>query len=132
MNRLTSTVPCCCNARAQPCPTLRPQRYGPPGSSVHGTFQERTWRGCLALLQGIFPAQGSNSGLRCLLHALHTNSSPLEPSGECYVTFKWTCFCCEEILQTNLKIYKISEPVYPPRFHLRGHGAIFFAGTKFK
>ena len=39
----------------------------PPGSSVHGDSPGRnTGVGCCALLQGIFPTQGSNSGLpRC-------------------------------------------------------------------
>ena len=37
-----------------------------PGSSVHGILQTRiTWVDCHDLLQGIFPAQGSNL---CLLH----------------------------------------------------------------
>ena len=37
-----------------------------PGSSVHGILQTRiTWVECHDLLQGIFPAQGSNL---CLLH----------------------------------------------------------------
>ena len=35
----------------------------PPGSSVHGIFQARTRVGCLFLLQGIFPIQGSNPGV---------------------------------------------------------------------
>ena len=34
-----------------------------PGSSVHGILQARILVGCLALLQGIFPIQGSNPGL---------------------------------------------------------------------
>ena len=37
----------------------------PPGSSFHGMLQRV---GCHALLQGIFPTQGSNL---CLLHFLH-------------------------------------------------------------
>ena len=40
-----------------------------PGSSVHGISQEKLLRvGCHFLLQGIFPTQGSNPRLLCLLH----------------------------------------------------------------
>ena len=52
--------------------SLRPHGLEPPGSSVHGDFQgKNTGVGCHALLQGIFPTQGSNPGLphcRCLSH----------------------------------------------------------------
>ena len=42
---------------------------GPPGSSAHGISQVRILKvGCHALLQGIFPTQGSNLYLLCLLH----------------------------------------------------------------
>ena len=38
--------------------------YSPPGSSVHGDPPgKNTELGCHALLQGIFPTQGSNLGL---------------------------------------------------------------------
>ena len=41
----------------------------PSGSSVHGIFSEKNTRvGCHFLLQGIFPIQGSNPSLSCLLH----------------------------------------------------------------
>ena len=58
-----------------------------PGSSVHGILQEEHWCGCHALLQGIFPAQGSNL---CLLHLLHWQMSfyfiflPLAPPGKAH------------------------------------------------
>ena len=46
---------------AQSCPTLcDPMDCSPPGSSVHGILQANTGVGCHALLQGIFPTQGSN------------------------------------------------------------------------
>ena len=46
---------------AQSCPTLRPYDHSPPGSSVHGdSLGKNTGVGCHALLQGIFPTQGSN------------------------------------------------------------------------
>ena len=50
---------------AQSCPTLfNPMDYSPQGSSVHEDSPgKNTGEGCHALLQGIFPTQGSNTGL---------------------------------------------------------------------
>ena len=53
----------------------------PPGSSVHGdSLGKGTGVGghVLLLLQGIFPAQGSNLHLLCLLHG-QAGSLPLAP-----------------------------------------------------
>ena len=52
----------------QSCLTLwDPMDHSPPSSSVHGILQARiTGVGCHALLQGIFPMQGSDSCLLCL------------------------------------------------------------------
>ena len=53
----------------------------PPGSSVHRDSPgKNTGGGCHALLQGIFPTQGSKL---CLLHLLHwqAGSLPLVPLG---------------------------------------------------
>ena len=49
----------------QSCPTLcDPMGRSPPGSSVHGgSLGKNSGVGCHALLQGIFPTQGSNPGL---------------------------------------------------------------------
>ena len=49
----------------QSCLTLcDPMNCSPPGSSVHGDSPgKNTGVGCHALLQGIFPTQGSNPGL---------------------------------------------------------------------
>ena len=60
------------------CPTLwDPMDCSPPCSSVHGIFQARNIGvGCHFLLQGIFPTQGSNLHLLCLLCWL-VDSSPL-------------------------------------------------------
>ena len=53
--------------------------YRSPGFSVHGILQARnTGVGCHALLQGIFPTQGSNPHLFCLLH-WQAGSLPLGP-----------------------------------------------------
>ena len=53
----------------------------PSGSSVCGTSQVRV--GCYSLLQGIFPTQGSNLGLLCLLY-WQEGSLPLASSGTSY------------------------------------------------
>ena len=65
----------------QACPTLwDPMDYSPPGSSVHGDSpRKNTGMGCHALFQGIFPTQGSNSGLphcRRILYPLSHEGSP--------------------------------------------------------
>ena len=64
----TYTHHCC--LVTQPCPTLcNSMACSPPGSSVHGDSPGKdTGVGCHALLQGIFPTQGSNPGLCHLLH----------------------------------------------------------------
>ena len=53
------------SVHAQLCLTLwDPMNYSPPGSSVRGDSPgKNTGVGCHALLQGIFPTQGSNPGL---------------------------------------------------------------------
>ena len=56
---------------AQLCPALcDPGNCSPPGSFVHGISQAGIleWVGCHFLLQSIFPTQGSNLHLFCLLH----------------------------------------------------------------
>ena len=55
---------------AQSCPILcDPMDCSPPASSVHGDSPgKNTGVGCIFLLQGVFPAQGSNLGL---LHCRH-------------------------------------------------------------
>ena len=51
-----------------------------PGSSVHGMFPgENPGVGCRFLFQRIFPTQGSNPSLLCLLH-WQVGSLPLAPS----------------------------------------------------
>ena len=70
----------------QSYPTLcDPMDCSPPGSSVHGDSPgKNTGVGCHALLQGIFPTQGSNLGLlhcRWMLYGLsHQGSSCLVSS----------------------------------------------------
>ena len=68
---------------AQSCPTLcNPMDCSPPGSSVHGDSPgKNTGVGCHALLQGIFPTQGSELCLLCFLY-WQTGSLPLVPPGK--------------------------------------------------
>ena len=67
----------------QLCPALC--NSSPLGSSVHEIFQTRILElflhGCHALLQGIFPTQGLNLYLLCLLH-WQVGSLPLAPLGK--------------------------------------------------
>ena len=65
----------------QSCPTpCDPMDCDLPGSSVHGDSPDKnTGVGCHALLQGIFPTQGSNPGLphcRQILYHLSHQGSP--------------------------------------------------------
>ena len=57
-----------------------PMDYSPPGSSVHEDSPRKSTRvGCHALLQEIFPTQGSNLGLphcRQILYHLSHQGSP--------------------------------------------------------
>ena len=66
---------------AQWCPNLcDPMDCRPPGSSVHGDSPgKNSGVGCHALLQGIFPTQGSNPSLlhcRWILYHLSHQGSP--------------------------------------------------------
>ena len=60
---------------------VTPTDYTLSGSSVHGDSPgKNTGVGCHALLQGIFPTQGSNPGLphcRQILYQLSNKGSPL-------------------------------------------------------
>ena len=77
-------MPACLHAKSlQLCLTLcYTMDYNPPGSSVHGLLQARNIAvGCHALLQVIFPTQGSNP---CLLQLLlwQAGSLSLVPPGK--------------------------------------------------
>ena len=81
---LKSTLPLCTHAQSlQSCPTLcDPVDSSPPSYSVHGDSPgKNTEVGCHALPRGIFPAQGSNWCLLCLLH-WQAVSLPLAPPGK--------------------------------------------------
>ena len=66
------------------CPTLcDPVDGSPPGSSVPGNSPAKnTGGGCHALLQGIFPIQGSNPAIESRSPALQADSLPFEPPGK--------------------------------------------------
>ena len=66
----------------QSCTSLcNPISFSLPDSSVHGILQARTGVGFHAVLQGVFPTQGSNPHLLCLLH-WQAGSLPLAPPGK--------------------------------------------------
>ena len=80
-NNFVNKGVCVCALVTQSCLTLRePIDCSPPGSSVHGDSPgQSTGVGCHALLQGIFPTQGSNLGLlhcRWILYHLSHQESP--------------------------------------------------------
>ena len=72
---------CCVYLVVQSCLTFcNPMDCSPPGSSVHEDSPGKNTRvGCHALLQGIFPTQGSNRGLlhyKQILYYLSHQGSP--------------------------------------------------------
>ena len=70
--QLTSVVP----------DSFQPMDCYPAGSSLHGNSPGRNTRlGCHVLLPGMFPTQGLNLHLLCLLH-WQADSLPLAPSGK--------------------------------------------------
>ena len=78
-----------CVKLLQSCLTLcDPMDYSLPGSSVHGDSPSKnTGLGRRTFLQGIFPTQGSNLCLLCLLH-WQAGSLPLVPPRKQAVLFK--------------------------------------------
>ena len=82
----SALVTCACYVRTklrQSRPTLcNPMDCSPPGSSVHGDSPGKNSEvSCHALLQGIFPTQGSNPRLLHLLY-WQAGSLPLAPPGK--------------------------------------------------
>ena len=73
----------CMKVKVKSCPTLsNPMDCNLPGSSVHGILQARILQlVARSLLQGIFPTQGSNPHLLCLLR-WQAGSLPLVPPGK--------------------------------------------------
>ena len=77
---------CVCSV-AQCCLTpCDPMTCDPPGSSVHGESPgKKTGIGCHAFLQGLFPTQGSDLDLLCLLN-WQADSLPLQEQSHLYWT----------------------------------------------
>ena len=83
-NFLFCIVGACMLAKSlQSCLTLcDPVNCSTPGSSVHGDSPDKNTKvGFHTLLQGIFPTEGSNPCLLCLLH-WQANSLALAPPGK--------------------------------------------------
>ena len=77
----------------QSCLTLcDPRDCSWPGSSVHVIPGKNTGVGCHFLLQGIFPTQGSNPHLLCLL-TWQVGSFPPAPPGKQVHVYIYTCAC---------------------------------------
>ena len=99
--------PWVCAKWLQSCRTLcDPLDCSPPGSSVHGDSPgKNTGVGCHAVLQAIFPTQGSMSP------ALQADSLPLsngeKPPYQALPLSKFT-FCISKLLMSLLVIYFIS------------------------
>ena len=87
-----------------------PMDYSPPGSSVHGDSPGKNTRvGCLALLQGIFPRQGSNLGLlhcRWVLYCLRH-----------LVKFKYEQYVLSTIKKNDKIIKETLHNNYPASWH---------------
>ena len=90
-----ATMHACMHAKSlQLCSTpCNPMDCSPPGILLcpWDSLDNNTGVGCHALLQGIFPTQGSNPGLLHLLH-WQVGSLPLVPPGKpigCLVKFKF-------------------------------------------
>ena len=82
---------------AQSCPTLcDPMDHSPPGSFPHGILQARILQWvAISYSRGIFPTQGSNPCLLCLLHILHRLAGRFfttVPSGKPQIKgYPWLC-----------------------------------------
>ena len=88
-----------CYAVTQSCPTLcHPMDCGLPDSSVHeDSLGKNTGVGCLSLLQGIFPTQGSNPHLpHCwqILYQLSHKGSPRKYMGTGRTPALWERKAC--------------------------------------
>ena len=80
---------CVCAKSLQSCPTLcDPMDRSPSGFSVHAdSLGKNSGVSCHALLEGIFPSQGSKPHLLCLLH-WQAGSLPLVPPEKSLETLK--------------------------------------------
>ena len=106
----------------QSCPTLYDaMECSPPYSSVHGDSPAQdTGVSCHALLQGIFPIQGSNPGLlhcrQILYHLSHQakqGSGYTRPQSRIYfscINLNQLLLCCEWPLTCKMRTLAIIAP----------------------
>ena len=100
---------------AQLCPTLcDPMDCSPPGSSVHGDSPgKKTGVGSHALLQGIFPTQGSNPGLphcRRILYRLSHQGSPVSYRIQSPLSHIYFCVQCVFIFSMLMVALNLHAP----------------------
>ena len=123
---------------AQSCLTLcGPMDCSLPGSFVHGDspwtriLGKNTRAGCWALLQGIFPTQGSNPDLphrRQILYHLSHQGSPCNPMycskpGSSVIHYLQE-FAQIHVSSANQSPHPLSSP-HPPAFNLFQHQNLF-------
>ena len=104
-----------CLVSLQSCSTLcDPMDCSPPGSSVYGDSPGKvTGVGCHALLQGIFPTQGSNQHLFCPLY-WQMGSLPLAPPRKpIYICVCVCIYVCIHIY--TLSWVSLPSPIPPSR-----------------
>ena len=91
---------CVCAKSLHSRPTLYdPMECSPPGSSALGDSPcKYTGVGCHALLQGIFPAQGSNLHLLLLLHCR-------------WILYRWATREATNILEATKQLCSPSHPL---------------------
>ena len=96
----------------QSCPTLRnPIDCGLPGSFIHRDSPgKNTGVGCHALLQGIFPTQGSNPHLLHLLHC-QAGSLPLAPPGKPLIRLLLGLKQCSDSSLNQISLVYIQGPL---------------------
>ena len=101
--------------------------YSPTGSSVHGDSPGKNTRvGCHALLQGIFPTQGSNPGLphcKWILYQLSHKGSPSCWNRACGEILNEGLELCDPLLTPWTMFYKCSnqhefnQPIFSFCYH---------------
>ena len=111
---------------AQSCPPLwDPMDCSPLGSFVHeDSPSKNTGLGCHAFLQGIFPTQESNPGLKPMSPTLQEHSLPSEPPGKPKYTYSFPFInsqfppsCFPWIHKTPHRVSIVSTCLtLPPRF----------------
>ena len=108
---LLITNMCVC-AQSLSCVWLcSPVDCSPPGSSVHGdSLGQNSGVGCHALLQGIFPTQGSNQGLphcRRILYHLSCQGSLLTNMQTSHCSNDWLKSAYTPVKMTTLRFFPV-------------------------